>query len=99
MGHDEHGPAYPEPYSCPICGGSEAAFWRCNRPDCLDGRDAAHPINRGRRYFPAFKMMPREEPGDPHLDAHIGPRRSPDYVGMMIFAAIAFGLYWVLHGL
>ena len=44
---------------------------------------------------PAYPEMSREEPGDPHLAAHIGPRRSPDYVGMMIFAAIAYGLYWV----
>lgn len=44
MGHDEHGPAYPEPpckqaYRCPICKGDENRFMTCDYPGCPDGCD------------------------------------------------------------
>jgi len=89
MGHDEHGPAYPEPpYTCPVCGWDATGYLRCNHPGCPDGRDRGHS---DRRYFP----VPREEPGDPHLDHAIGPRMRPDYLGLAVAVAIIFGLYWV----
>lgn len=40
MGTDEHGPAYPEPYVCPVCDAHGSnTYMSCNRPACPDGRD------------------------------------------------------------
>lgn len=95
MGSDEHGPAYPEPprkpYRCPICRGDANRYSSCDYPGCYDGRDSGHPYAK---YLASLR--PREEPGDPHLDHAIGPRTSPDYLGLVITMAILFGLYWVL---
>lgn len=53
MGHDEHGPAYPEPlpdlpYHCPVCRGTADNYLVCNHPACPDGRDWNHPVARAR---------------------------------------------------
>lgn len=87
MGHDQHGPAYPEPprYSCPVCGWDAKAYLRCNHPGCPDGRDRCHPHSRS-----------RIEPGDPWLDHAIGPRRVnyPLRITVVAVLAAVFWLFW-----
>lgn len=64
MGHDQHGPAYPEPpkapYRCPICRGDEFRYGECEYAGCPDGRDRGHPHAVYRETYdgPAYAGQP-----------------------------------------
>lgn len=93
VGHDEHGPAYPDPasqwphhpscapiYLCPICKGDRHRYLTCDYPACPDGRDQG-------RYFERFETG-LSKPTPPWPVA---------FVGWAVMVAVLVYMAWPLH--
>lgn len=106
MGHDEHGPAYPEPYECGVCGSpSTTRYLRCNHPMCPDGRDQDSipvVIAPGRYSLDNGETWQSREDFVAVLKAHrtayqeaLEPTEPPIWQRLAMLAIVLGVLYWL----